>query len=105
MDRLFGIEYVQGYTAAIQDVIQTLESIQTDLKFHKRRQNFKTYKEILECILKHRAILREEPDAFVRCAANGGYEMYITHKGVVDEYGRVSEGKGKESGAEKKEQA
>ena len=86
MDKMFPITYVQGYTAALQDVLETIEIIQTDLKLHKRRQNAKTYKSIIECMIKNRAILREEPDAFVRCNdnVNGGFEVYIEKQGVYN---------------------
>ena len=84
MDKLFGLQYVQGYTAALQDVLKVLSGIQVDMKLHKRKQNFKSYKAIIECMLKHRTILRENPDAFIRCNDNvdGGYEVYIQNKGV-----------------------
>lgn len=76
---MFDIVYVQGYTAALQDVIDTLDSIQDDLKRHKRKQNYKTYKAILKCMLENRAVLRENPDAFVRCNDNvdGGFEIFF----------------------------
>lgn len=79
MNKLFSYEYVQGYTAALQDVLNTITEIQCDLKIHKRKQNYKTYTAILECMLKNRAILREEPYAFVRCNDNveSGFEVYI----------------------------
>lgn len=32
MDKMFGYEYVQGYTAALQDVLETINDIQDDLK-------------------------------------------------------------------------
>lgn len=78
--------YVQGYTAALQDVLKTIDMIQMDLKCHKRRQNYKTYKAIIECMLKNRVVLREEPGAFVRCndKAKDGFEIYIENKGVYD---------------------
>lgn len=82
MDRMFDILYVQGYTAALQDVLMTIDSIQPDLQLHKRRQNYKTYKAIIECMLKNRAILREDPNAFVRCNVEGGFEVYIENKGI-----------------------
>lgn len=84
MEKIFGIEYVQGYTAALQDVLTTLECIQIDLKRHKRRQCYKTYKAIINCMLENRVILRENPDAFVRCNddARNGFEIYIQGKGV-----------------------
>lgn len=83
---MFGYEYVQGYTAALQDVLQTIENIQVDLKYHKRRQNVKTHKAIVECMIKNRVILREEPYAFVRCNdnADGGFEVYIEKQGVYN---------------------
>lgn len=84
MNKLFGFDYVQGYTAALQDVIKTFELMQPDLKHHKRKQNYKTYKAIVECMLKNRVILREDPSAFVRCndKAEGGYEVYIKGRGI-----------------------
>ncbi len=83
---MFGYEYVQGYTSALQDVLKTIEDIQVDLKHHKRRQSAKTYKAIIECMIKNRAILREEPGAFVRCNdnADGGFEVYIEKQGVYN---------------------
>lgn len=86
MDKMFGYEYVQGYTAALQDVLETINDIQDDLKRHKRKQNSKTYKAIVECMLRNRVILREEPYAFVRCndEAEGGYEVYISRWGVYE---------------------
>lgn len=79
MDKMFSHEYVQGYTAALQDVLETINNIQDDLKIHKRKQDSKTYKAIIECMLKNRVILREEPYAFVRCNNNidSGFEVYI----------------------------
>lgn len=79
---MFDIVYVQGYTAALQDVIDTLDNIQTDLKLHKRKQNYKTYKAILKCMLDNRAVLRENPDAFVRCNDNvdDGFEIFFQAK-------------------------
>ena len=79
MEHLFDGAYIQGYTAALQDVLKVIEEIQVDLKVHKRRQSYKTYKGIIQCMLNNRTILRENPDAFVRCNDNaeGGYEVYI----------------------------
>lgn len=84
MEKLFGYEYVQGYTSALQDVLKTIEKIQPELKYHKQKQNYKTYKAIIECMLKNRAILRENPDAFVRHNADGYYEVYISRQGVYN---------------------
>lgn len=87
MEKMFGYPYVQGYTAALQDVLSTIgKDMEEDLKRHKRRQNLKTVRAIVECMLKNRAIFREEPYAFVRCndEADGGFEVYISGQGVYD---------------------
>ena len=46
--------YVQGYTAALQDVLKVIREIQPDLKYHKRKQNAKTYEGILQCMIENR---------------------------------------------------
>lgn len=88
MDVKFSHNYIYGYTAALQDVLKTISSdgFQFDLKSHKRKQNSKTYKALLECMIRNRAVLRENPDAFVRCndKVDGGFEVYISGKGVYD---------------------
>jgi hypothetical protein len=70
--------YVQGYTAAIQDAIEVVDYIQTDLKRHGRKQSAKTYCAILKCMLKGRVLLRESSTAFVRCndRAKDGFEIW-----------------------------
>lgn len=84
MRRMFPFEYVQGYTAALEDVLETFKAEQDDLKCHKRRQNYKTYKAIVECMLDNRTVLREKPGAFIRCNDNtkSGFEVYIENQGV-----------------------
>ena len=79
VERLFGSEYIHGYTAGIRMVMDTLEDIQVDMKLHKRKQNYKTYRAILDTILENRTLLREEPRAFVRCNDNAprGFEVFI----------------------------
>lgn len=76
--KMFGPLYVQGYTAALQDVRNVLTGIQDDLKRHKRRQSAKTYIEIIDCMIANRVELRENPKAFIRCNDNvpGGYELW-----------------------------
>lgn len=84
MDRLFPTVYTQGYTAALIDVLNIIDCIQDDLRIHKRKQNAKTYRAIVKCMLKNRAIFREDPDAFLRCNDNAedGFEVYISRKGT-----------------------
>ena len=78
MERIDDPCYIQGYTAAIQDAIEVVDYIQTDLKRHGRKQNAKTYRAILECMLKGRVLLRESHTAFVRCndRADDGFEIW-----------------------------
>ena len=70
--------YVQGYTAALLDVNEILEHIGPDLKRHKRKQDGKTYQAIIKCVIENRTVLRECPDAFVRCndSVPGGFEIW-----------------------------
>lgn len=85
MNKLFGHEYCQGYTAALQDVLNVIDQIQPDLKLHKRRQSSKTYKAIINCMLDNRILLREHPNAFIRCndKVDGGFEPFIEGSGVT----------------------
>ena len=86
----FDVCYVQGYTAALQDVLETFAEIQTDLKRHGRKQNYKTYKNIVECMLENRTILRETADSFIRCSdhAETGFEVW---REVWTKYGKGKE--------------
>lgn len=70
--------YVQGYTAALEDVLKMFAEIQMDLKRHGRKQNYNTYKAIVECMLENRTILRETTGAFIRCSdkAECGFEVW-----------------------------
>lgn len=72
---MFDMLYVQGYTAALQDVLKVFDYIQDDLKRRKRKQDYKTYKEIVNTMLQNRAELRENPDAFIRCEQQG-FSLY-----------------------------
>lgn len=78
---MFPKEYVYGYTSALMDVVHVFEYIDEDLKAHKRKRTGKTYQAIAKCMLDNRTILRENPDAFIRCndKVDGGFEVYIQH--------------------------
>lgn len=79
---MFDPMYIQGYTAALLDVLDVFAYIQEDLKLHKRRQSAKTYQAIVQCMLQNRAALREDPDTFIRCNDNieGGFELWGNYK-------------------------
>ncbi len=83
---MFDYRYVQGYTAALMDVLDVMGDVQCDLKRRRVRQSYKVYKAMIECMLEGRAILRENPDAFVRYNPENekGFEIYIEKQGVYD---------------------
>lgn len=62
---LYG-SYLQGYTTAIQDIIEVFEYIQDDLSYHHKRLNSKTVAKILKCCLENRAELLNSEDGFIR---------------------------------------
>lgn len=70
--------YVQGYTAALRDVEAQLANIEEDLRLHKRRQNAKTFRALVRCMIENRTALRELPNAFIRCNDNAkdGFELW-----------------------------
>lgn len=72
-------EYNQGYTAALLDVERLLESEDfiLDLKVHKKTMTKKNLINLLKCLLEGRAILRENPDAWVRCNNDSKYGFEI----------------------------
>lgn len=80
--RMFGYEYVQGYTAALLDVLATFRYIDGDLRDHKRRRTAKTYQAIVQTMVDNRVALREHPDAFIRCndKAPTGFELWFNGK-------------------------
>jgi len=75
LDKLSG-DYIRGFTAGLQKVQEIMQYIESDMKFHKRRMNTKSLMEILNCAIKDREKLRENPEAFVRCTNDGGFEVY-----------------------------
>lgn len=58
--RLSG-DYIRGYTKAIQDI----QSIVDEIAFNKKLNN-KSIKELLKCVLKYRANIRERRNGFIR---------------------------------------
>lgn len=91
MVRLHSYEYAQGYTAALQDVLSYFEShsFLEDLKRHKRKQTLKELSKFIRCMIDNRTVLREDPDAFIRCnnEAKNGYELWFgntKHKSTND---------------------
>lgn len=78
MEHMFGIEYVQGYTAALLDVKRVLREVSVDFQNHHIKRTPKEYDKILDCMIENRAVLREEPGAFVRHNKQSqNWEVYI----------------------------
>lgn len=80
-------DYVRGYTAALVDLQKMLadpDGLVKDMKNHKKRLNQKSLTELLNLCIRHRAILRENPFAFVRVNSNNEFEIYIEGQGVYE---------------------
>lgn len=77
-DKLLGIEYCQGYTAACLDIAGIMEYISEDMKRQGMRWNRDTVLSLLKVITESRADLRADPDLFIRCnrEAAGGFEIF-----------------------------
>lgn len=79
MERLDG-SYIRGFTAGLQAAKEIFTCIVPDMRMHKRRMTDKEIQKIIDCAIREREQLRENPDAFIRCCANGGYEVYAKEK-------------------------
>lgn len=64
-ERLSG-DYIRGYTKAIRDVEEIVISIHSALKIYKVKWSIKVIKELFECIMEHRAKIREQKNGFIR---------------------------------------
>jgi len=71
-------DYNRGYTAALLRVKGMIESISFDMKYHKIPFNKKNIIAVVDKMIEGRMILRDNPDAFVRCnnSVEGGFEVY-----------------------------
>lgn len=78
-----GYTYVQGYLQALMDVRDVFQYIDLDMKFHKRKRSLSEYMKLIDLMIKGRQILRERPEVFIRCSANGGYEFFDESKKEV----------------------
>ena len=75
----FGFNH--GYTRALQDIKGLMNlGFFEDCKRHKKRINERTLQEYLQCAIDNRAILRDNPWAFIRCIGEGKdckFEIYV----------------------------
>lgn len=74
---LFGPHYIQGYTAALLDIQSIIEDsgFRDDMKRHKMPMNWRNMAALIRCVIDNRVMLREDPDAFVRCTKDKRFEM------------------------------
>lgn len=75
--------YIRGFTAGLQMAKNIMCYMYDDMKRHKRRMNNKEIEKILDCAILHREALRENPDTFIRCSSNGGYEVFDSKRREV----------------------
>lgn len=67
-----------GYTRALLKVREQLDSnFSEDLKRHKMRLNVKTLEQAIDCMIENRELLRDNPQAFLRCKQGGGFEVVV----------------------------
>ena len=77
MERMeFGFNH--GYTRALLKVREQLDSnFAEELKRHKMRLNAKTLEQAIDCMIENRELLRDNPQAFLRCKQGGGFEVVV----------------------------
>ena len=70
-------EYVESFLH-FNPYASIITNIEEDLKSHKRRQNAKTFRALIRCMIENRTALREIPNAFIRCNNNAkdGFELW-----------------------------
>ena len=72
--------YYHGQTVGIQMARDIICSLEDDMKRHKMRWNRKTFEALFRCILDNRIELRENPDAFIRCTREKGFELHVSKR-------------------------
>ena len=77
MDKLDG-SYIRGFTAGLMMGKEILGYIAEDMKIHRRRYNKSELQKVFDCAIESRETLRENPNAFVRCRKDGGYEVFVS---------------------------
>lgn len=72
----FGFNH--GFTTALLKVKDQLDAaFAEDLKLHKMRLNAKTIEQAIDCMIENRELLRDNPQAFLRCKQGGGFEVVV----------------------------
>lgn len=68
--------YIRGFTDGLREAQKIIGYIIPDIKKHKRRPTEKTLTEVFNVAFRYREELRENPNAFIRCNSNGGFECF-----------------------------
>lgn len=67
-----------GFICALLKVRDQLDAaFAEDLKRHKMRLNAKTLEQAIDCMIENRELLRDNPQAFLRCKHGGGFEVVV----------------------------
>ena len=69
-------DYIWGFTKGIMTVIEIFRYVNEDLKSHNRGMTYRMCRELLECILKNRAAIREQRKGFIRYNREGRFEWF-----------------------------
>lgn len=77
MERMeFGFNH--GFTRALLKVRDQLDAaFVEDLHRHNMRLNAKTIEKAIDCMIENRELLRDNPQAFLRCKRGGGFEVFV----------------------------
>lgn len=77
MERMeFG--YNHGFTCALLKVKEQLDTnLAKDMKRHKMRFTANNIEQAIDCMIENRELLRDNPQAFLRCKQGGGFEVVI----------------------------
>lgn len=70
--------YNHGFTRALLKVKEQLDTnLAEDMKRHKMRFTAKNIEQSIDCMIENRELLRDNPQAFLRCKQGGGFEVVI----------------------------
>ena len=70
--------YNHGFTRALLKVKEQLDTnLAEDMRRHKMRFTAKNIESAVDCMIDNRELLRDNPQAFLRCKKDGGFEVVI----------------------------
>lgn len=69
-------DYIWGFTKGIMTVMEIFRYVNEDLKCHHRGMTYRVCRELLDCILENRAVIREQRKGFIRYNRGGKFEWF-----------------------------